>query len=365
MTSIKTAYWLFILPLFLLASCQTRSGQQETQPVKIDSLFIGNLDTVITTESASLGRPRELVAMDEHRFAVYDHGFKRITVFNNQGKKQYAFGAVGKGPGEWDAMSGAADLDFLEGRFFATNRSRYRFDLFDKEGRHLKSIPFPQYLANSHKTLLPGNKLLVATGGREDALAVVLDLDEAGTIVRKIGTPESEYAEERNFNRQRSAYSEGNVPESARNKALVAAGTDGYFLFMNTLGVLRRYSDDGVLVMQQEIPDNIKRARFDFVVTRNKEITREHTVVPLHYAQDLQVHNGLIYLFMPKPHPEAEGLNHRILVYSTGGKLQNHYVFTDPEQESFLYEFMIDNDNTLYFIDFLKARILRFSSGAQ
>lgn len=358
---IKSHVFLFILFLFFLATCQKQSGQQESQSAEIDSLFINNLETVISTESELLGEPREIVSLDEQHLAVYDHGLKQIIIFNNDGNKQYEFGNVGEGPGEWDAMSGAADLNFLGGRFFTTNRSRFIFDLFDKEGDHLKSIPFQQYLNYSHKTLLPDDKLLVATHGRENALAAILDLNKEGKMIQKIGSPESEYSEGRNFEQERIAYSNGVIPKNALNEALVAKGKEGYFLFMNASGELRHYSDDGELIMQQEIPENIKSARFGYVVTQNREVVREHTVMPLEYAQEMQVRNGLIYLFMPKPHPGAENLDFRMLVYNSKGKLLKHYVFVDPKQESFLYDFMINN-NKVYFIDVMKARVLSFPS---
>jgi hypothetical protein len=355
---IKTHISLFILLLFFLSTCQGHSEQQKNQSVEIDSLSINDLETVVSTESELLGEPREIVSLDEQHLAVYDHGFKKIIVFNNEGNKQYEFGSIGEGPGEWDTMSGAADLEYLDEQFFTTNRSRFLFDLYDKEGNHLKSLPFPQYLKYSHKILLPANKLLVSTDGNENALAAILDLNEDGNIIQKIGSPESEYSEGRNLEQERITYSNGEIPKNALNEALVAGGQDGYFLFMNAMGELRHYSKDGELIMKQKIPANIKESRFDHVVTQNREEAKKHTVMTLKYAQEMKIHNEQIYLFMPKPHPSVEDLDFRMLVYNTKGNLLKHYVFTDSKQESFLYNFMINN-NKVYFIDVMKAQILR------
>lgn len=357
---IKIQLFLFTLLPLLLASCQSYSGEQESQAIVIDTLLVNDLETIVSTESALLGEPREIVSMHEHNLAVYDHAYKKIILFNSEGEKLDEFGNVGEGPGEWDAMSGAADLHFISDRFFTTNRGRFLFDLYDISGNHIKSIPFPQYLNNSHKTVLTDDKILVVTNGRENALAAVMDLNEEGNIIQKIGSPDSEYSEVRNIEQERVAYSNGVIPENDRNRALAAKGEDGYFIFMNALGELRHYSDDGEHIFQKEIPDLIKTSVFDFVVHQNKEELREHTVMPLEFAREMKIHDDLIYLFMPKPHPGATELDFRLLVYNSNGELQKHYVFEDPENESFLYDFAISSDNTVYFIDVMRSKILKF-----
>lgn len=358
---INNQLFIFALLPLLLASCQNYSRQHESQSIGIDTLLVNDLATIVSTESALLGEPREIVSIDDKHFAVYDHAYEKIIIFNSEGDKLDEFGKVGEGPGEWDSMSGAADLNFVSGRFFTSNRGRFLFNLYDRSGIHIRSISFPQYLKYSHKTLLPNNKLLVVTNGRENALAAVMDLNEEGKIIQKIGLPESEYSEVRNFEQERITYSNGEIPENDLNEALVAKGKDGYFLFMNALGELRHYSDDGELIMQQEIPENIKKNRFDYVITRNRNDVREHTVMPLEYAQEMKIHDDLIYLFLPKPDPGATELDFIMLVYNSDGELLKHYVFVDPKNESFLYDFTIGNSNNIYFIDIMKSEILKFS----
>lgn len=350
---------LAVLPL-TLASCQNHYGQQEPQSIVIDTLHVSELELIVSTESALLGEPREIVAINEQQFAVYDHAYKKIIVFDNNGDKLNEFGNVGEGPGEWDAMAGAAEIDFVSDRFFTTNKGRFLFDLYDRSGNHIRSISFPQYLYFSHKSLLPDEKLLITTNGRENALAVVMDLNEEEEIIQRIGTPESEYSEGQNFEQERTAYSNGDIPKSDLNRALAARGKDGYFLFMNTLGELRLYSEEGDLIFNKEIPDFIKTTVFDFIIHQNKEEVPKNSVMPLKYARELKVHDDLIYLYMPKPHPEAD-LDFRMLVYDSNGELLKHYVFVDNENESFLYDFAISEDNHIYFIDVMSAEILRFS----
>lgn len=357
----KSQLFLFALFPLVLASCQNYSGQQESQLIAIDTLLIADFEILVSTESALLGEPMEIVSMNENHLAVYDHAYKKIFIFNSEGDKLDEFGNVGEGPGEWDAMFGVSDLNFLEDRFFTTNRGRHLFDLYDSSGTHIRSIPFHQYLNYSHKTLLPDHNLLITTNGRENALAAIMNLNEEGDIIQKIGLPESDYSERRNIEQERVAYSNGEIPENALNNALAAKGKEGVFIFMTALGELRHYSDEGELIFQKEIPNPVKESVFDFIVHQNREEVRQHTVMPLVYAREMQIHDELIYLFMPKPHPEAAGMDFRMLVYNSDGELKKHYVFADPENESFLYDFAIDSDNNIYFIDVMRAEILKFS----
>ncbi len=321
---------------------------------------VSDLAIIVSTESALLGEPREIVSMNENHLAVYDHAYKKVIIFSRNGDKLDEFGNVGDGPGEWDSMSGATDLNYLSERFFTSNRGRFLYELYDRSGNHIRSITFPQYLNYSHKTLLPDNKLLVVTNGRENALAAVTDLNEEGSIIQKIGLPESEYTERRNFEQERITYSNGEIPGNDRNRALAAKGEDGYFIFMNALGELRHYSEDGELIFQKEIPDVIKNSVFDFIIHQNKEEARLHTVMPLEYAREMLIHDGLVYLFIPKPYPGAESLDFRMLIYNSDGELLKHYMFEDPENESFLYDFAISSDNNIYFIDVMRSKILEF-----
>lgn len=356
---IKSQLFLWSLLPLIIASCQSYSGQQESQTIAIDTLQVSDLTTVVSTESALLGDPREIISIDEYYFAVYDHAYKKIIIFNSEGDKLDEFGSIGEGPGEWDSMLGAADLNFESGRFFTSNRGRYLFDQYDITGNHIRSISFPQYLSYSHKTLLSDNKLLVVTNGRENALATILSLNEEGKIIQKIGLPESEYSESRNYEQERITYSNGKIPKNNINEALAVKGKDGYFLFMNALGELRHYSDEGELIMQINIPEIIKRSRLDYVIRKNRELYG-NLVLPLRYAQDIKIHDDLIYLFMPKPDRSATELDFRILVYNSNGEVLKHYVFVDPKNEYFFYDFAMIGDNTIYLMDILRAKVLKF-----
>ena len=187
-----------------------------------------------------------------------------------------------------------------------------------------------------------------------------MDLNEEKNIVHRIGTPESAYSERRNFEQERIAYSNGEIPENDLNNALAAKGVEGYFIFMNSLGELRHYSEDGDLIFNHEIPGDIKTKVFDFIILQNREVAQEHTVIPLAFARNMKLLDDLIYLFLPKPFGAVD-LDFRMLVFNTNGELLKHYVFLDETNEAFLFDFTISDDGNINFVDVMNAEILRFT----
>jgi len=155
-----------ILMILLFSACKNEADLHTTSHVSTDSLQIEDLNVVISTDSEILGEPREIVNMDEDHYAVYDHAYKKIMVFDKTGEKKYEFGNTGEGPGEWDPMSGATDVSFKGNKFLTSNRDRLLFDAFDRDGNHLWAKSFPSYIPNSDKEWINDHRILTSTFGR-------------------------------------------------------------------------------------------------------------------------------------------------------------------------------------------------------
>lgn len=355
----KVKLLLIVTIVFFVYACQKHSENEASQfeSVKVDSVYISDLQRIVPMESGLLAEPREISVMDEENFAVYDHGFKRVMVFNTSGDKQYEFGSIGSGPGEWDEMTGVASLNFYNDQFLTANQGRFLFDRYDRNGRYLNSITYPRYMNYTDKTLLADNRLLVTTNGHEKALAVVLDLDSEGAIIQRIGSPEIEPAGVRNHEQERIAYANGQIPEQAKNNALAARGSDGYYLFMNTLGELRYYPNNGEPKWKENLPEAVTEPVFNYIVQQNREVARPHTVLPLKFALKMQIIDNMIYLFMPKLHPDINNMDVQLLAYDIEGNLKRHIVFPDSENEYFLYNAVISEGKKLYTIDIMNAQV--------
>lgn len=350
---------LILITIFLCA-CENKSESNITSSVTTTTLKIDSLDVVISTASEMLGEPREIVNMDEDHFAVYDHAYKKIMVFDKTGDKKYEFGNTGEGPGEWDPMSGATDLSFMENKFITSNPGRLLFDAFDREGNHLWAKSFPSFMSNSSKQWMDDLNLFTSTFGRENALAVVMDMNSDGEITERIGEPATHYSKRLDLDQERNSYANGDVPESAKNEVLVAAFDRGYLLFVNSTGELKKYNEERKLLFTSQIPKDVKDQIFNYVVSKNKEIQSPGVVFPLEYAKSIEVKNDLTYVFMPKIGIEGNLPESRIIVFDLNGDLKNQYVFTDQTNTSFLYDMAIDDKNMIYLIDIMNARVLSF-----
>lgn len=353
---------LFISIILFSSACTNQATTNGDKSTEVDSLQINAMNVVVPTSSELLGEPRELVLMDEQHFAVYDHAYQKMMVFDTSGTKQYEFGSTGRGPGEWDPMSGATDLNFRNNQFLTNNREEFKLDLYDREGAHIRSIPYKYYPRYSDKVWMEDEQLLAATHGKDSTLAVVTNLNNNEEIVLSIGTSATDYLERMDLDQERESYTNGEVPESAKNEALVAKAPDGFILFINAVGEIQRYSNEGELLFKKLIPNYVKQPIFDHAIQRNKELDSPGVVYPLEYAKDIRVENGLLYIFMPKKGLDGNVPDAQILIYDLDGMLQKQYVFTDQENSHFLYDMIIDEQSNIYLIDVMNAQILSFKA---
>jgi hypothetical protein len=353
----NSKYW--ILPLLLLASCGGEP-KRGNQTIAIDTLRIDDFEVIVSSDSGHLADPRELVLMNGNGFAVYDKGFNQIILFDQNGNKTSSFGKTGRGPGEWGQNFGATDLNFVEDQFLIYNRETYSFQLYDANGQHIHTVRSDQKFNYNFKLLLPDQTILVATDGQDSSLAVVMDLKDGGRILRKYGTPKSEYIEMRSFEEERISYSNGSIPASALNDVLVAKTDVGAVLFFKATGELRHVSDDGEILFTQELPASLKDPVLQNVIIQNRDFAMPNTVLPLEYFHLMRVRNNLIYLFNVKHAESGEGLDSRIMVYDMNGELKKHYVYSDPINESFIGMMAVGDEDDFFFID-SNARILKYS----
>ncbi len=352
----KHVYLLSLLLLILVAACSPDTSTDHSQSVIVpDTLFIDQFSEIISTESELLAMPYGMVKVNDDSFAILDATLHRIMLFNYDGEKLFEFGGQGGGPGEWDMFP--SGLNFNDGIFSIFSSGSFFFNLYDETGEFLSSAPAKNYMSTSQFRLMPDKHLLVNTNGREEALAVVLDLANDSNILHKIGTPTGDLTDMRDLEGERQALADGNIPVYSMNNAFVEYDKNGYWLFMRGLGELRYYSKDGELQISTKIPESIKTPIFDYVVKMNREDARPHTVFNLSYALTFRKFEDSIYVLTPA-FPELDEIDQHLLVYSTEGELTQHYVIKKDDQESMIYEFFVTDDERLIALEVMNARVL-------
>lgn len=321
-----------------------------------DTLYIDQFSEVITTESGLLATPVGIVPVGDDNFAILDANLHRVLVFDKSGDKMFEFGGSGSGPGEWEMFP--SGLNYTDNTFMVFNSGRFFFNLYDTEGDFISSSPASRFMSVSNFRLLPDKKLLVNTSGREDALAIVIDLSNESEIIERIGTPTGEIGDMRDIESERLALAEGTLKPYHKNTAIVESGDGGYWLFMNGLGELRFYDAEGELKLSKSIPKSIKEPIFDMVVRRNRDDARPHTVFNLSYALVFKKFGDKLYI-LTTAYPEEDDIHQNLLVYTTDGDLVQRYVIKRDENESMLYDFFITADNELVALEVMNSRVLK------
>ncbi len=329
--------------------------------IEPDTLYIDNFEEIITTESMLLAQPFGPVIYrteGEDRLAYFDYGHNQVRIFSTDGELLLEFGSTGGGPGEWEEMSGAGHLSIAGEQIYLTDHGHFTYDLFTTDGDFIRSIEMPRHLNYNDKYLIEENRLLAATNGHEDALAVIVDLENDGEILQHIGESLADPPTHRTLEEERLAYAEGEVPEVALNEALVRPAENGYLLLMNSMGELRFYDLEGDLTFQSSLPEEIKDPIFEFISWSNRENAAPHTVMPLRYIRYMVVADDQIYL-LSSNFPQADELDDHLLVYNLDGELIRHLVLVDRENEAVFSGFGIDSSRNLYLTEVMSARVLK------
>jgi hypothetical protein len=329
----------------------------ETDQIDIQLITSDQIKTVIDTESVLLAGPVEIISVGEAHVAIMDRGLNRVMVFDLDGNETYSFGGTGSGPGEWDQMSGAGNLTTDNERFVVSNRSAFRFDVYDYNGNYVESISYPQYMNYESKSLLSDGRLLVATSGEEGSLAAILNLEKDGEIEKTFGDPEPFPGGRRNFEVERTMLAEGQIPPRMMNESLVQPLADGFVLLMNAMGELRFYNENGSLEWSSNIPEEITAPVLEFTILNNKENAAPHTVFPLRYAFDMQVYSDQIYI-LTTANPEEEYIKQHLLIFDSYGTLLEHYKFDLPAGERIMTSMVPYSERSLLFTDPMNSELV-------
>lgn len=343
-----------------LSACNSETGSTNGYDEVIRGEFTPEkFTTVIDTDSGLLAEPIELIGAGEGRLAIMDYGLNRILLFDDEGNQLQEMGGTGSGPGEWSQMSGAGDLIFTGNHFIVSNRERFHFDIFDNEGSFERSVSYPRYMNYGSKAGIDENRLLVATQGHDDALAVVLDLSLDGEILKRIGTPEAEVPERPNLEEDRLKLAGGEIPGWMKNEALVGIDGEDYILFMYGMGELRRYSSDGERVWSRKIPNEITEPILRLVIEQNAE-SPPHSVFRLQYAREMRVTDDSIYL-LTASFPDSGVSGAYLLRYSLEGELLEQKFVGQTSYESMIMAMLPGEDGSFHFLDYAGATLLRYS----
>lgn len=268
---------------------------QAVDDTKVGEFVVIGLDTLISTESGSLGMPFDLAITPSGSVVVADFQSQEITIVEPD-RSVRTIGQRGDGPGEFSEVLGLqVDGDDL----LVVDRGQGRVQRIGLDGTYVDSWSVTPRVVSSTPYLLPDGGMILGSNGRDSTLAYAFE--HGADTARRIGIPVAPRPDMRDHRRTREAISRGEVPDEIRNEALVAGTTDGrVWIALQTEAVLQHYSADGTLkwAIDVQSPEMAEvRARF---FMRNQAETR-NTYWSLSYFADLFPAGDELWVLLTTP----------------------------------------------------------------
>jgi len=325
------------LPLVLaaaLAGLGCDSGNQHTTR----EFVVDESSVIVTTESGLLAMPFDVAVDDEGWIYVLDWQDARLLVFGRDGQYRATLGTEGAGPGELRRPTRFwIDGDTLR----IVDAGNGRLQLWDRNGEFLNITNLPREATRGVPiSMWPNGRIVVATRGRDSALAKVVESD--GELLRRIGTPFGPPVRYRG-SQMRAIIASGEIPASFQNTVLPVAAKDGG-VWLIPLGkpIVQRYDSMGTLrwTVGLDIPekDIIEQSFFE----ANGSNDNPNVIISMRYVADAVAIGGALWLLLDLPRELATN----VLVLSDDGQLRDRIRFDTV------------SDATSFAVDLTRQRIL-------
>ncbi len=338
---------LLIIACGIYFGCQKSQTENDVSFEEIPHhiVHIDSLKPLVAKESGTLAGPIILTELNNKKFAVLDVGLNEVLIFDNNGEKQLSFGSTGEGPGEW-AKSGPVNLHYFKDKFLVSDSNRYKIFLYEKNGTLIDEINMPVELRYSNKLLISSDKVLVASSGYKNSLALILDINNDGKIVGQIGNTQNKVIQNRNLEVVRESLSNREVPEVLKNEALIAKNSNGIGLLLNSIGEIQYFDNNGILKWKVKLPKEITVPVLNYVAQKNTEAAGSNTYFSLNYAVKFKADDNGIYLLTNK-FQDDKNIKQYLLVYSLTGDLKKILKFEDKENQSYFSDFFFNHEKII------------------
>lgn len=272
------------------------------------------VDTLITAESARLGRPSEVVVDTAGRLYVTDLGTATIVVLDSLGAPLATIGRRGAGPGEF-TMPRAVTVEGDSVR--VADPMNGRFQVLTTAGAYARSVPSPAAAASGAVAFRPDGSSLVALNGRDGALAI--RVSPTGGQGARFGQPMVVEPEVWDFTALKSEIASGRVPAAFRNITHpVPAPDGGTWLILDAEALVRRYDDRDSLVWEVSVEEPELTAIREEFIARNRADSDPSRLFTLSYLVAGQAVGDDLWVLLRQP----EGQPSLILVLARDGRLR-------------------------------------------
>ncbi len=315
-------FWVFLAGLLLLAGCTQSSPEDPPlSSSREEHEVTAAPEIMITTESGVIGDISDILigpggsvflsdpqASAVHRILLGEGGIDGL-------------GRAGSGPGE---VRLPGSMAFLGDTLGVVDQQNGRVQFFSSDGAPMGSRPLPSGISPIlGPTLSPSGDLIVATLGRDTALAVVYS--EEGQERARLGKASGELWTRVDERELRQEVIEGRLPSILANMVLPVPERDGTtWLVLQAEGVIERYDRDGHRILSVSLSEpDFERIREEFI-NRNRDADPEFPgLFALRYFIDAQALEPGLWLLIT----ENEANPTTVLVLSNEGRVVREYRF--------------------------------------
>ncbi|MEX2395811.1 MAG: hypothetical protein WD491_02250 [Balneolales bacterium] len=238
---------LILLSLVLIIGCS-----QDAEKLSFTELEVDDASLIISAEvMPELGRPFRIKA-ESDGFLLYDAGAQKLIKFDFDGNKLFSFGGEGRGPGEFQIVSGFWKFDDF---YMVYDYNSAKFITYDHYGDLLEEIfiepkEFPSSFPVQIQAITP-HQFAIPTRGENESLLKLIDLKD--NYLNYFGNAVGEHVTNRSGEQIRQAIASRRVPDYMLNYVSVSSNQTGIFSFQQATAMLEKYTYSGELVWAKNL----------------------------------------------------------------------------------------------------------------
>jgi hypothetical protein len=290
-----------LLLLFLVINTGCSAEERENSKV-FDEKEVRDVSLFMSAESSLDIASPAWIKPEPEGFFLYDGGLQKIIKFDLDGNKLLSFGSEGRGPGEFQEISGSAFWKF-DDFYLIYDRIGAKFITYDDKGTWIEDIPaetegLPRLFPTAVKAVTP-HQFLIPSDGKNGSLLSLVDVETER--IQYFGNAVGNYADRSLYDpeEERHAISSGRIPARLKNSVIFSSNQSGIFSFQQTTAMLEKYSYSGDLIWDKKLEIPAQEGLFDHMFRENTD--RMNRGLPaqysFNYGNDIQANeNGVAIL---------------------------------------------------------------------
>lgn len=289
--------------LLVLAVLSTGCSAGESENANVfDEKEVREVSLFMSAESSfEIASPAWIKSETEGLF-LYDGGLQKIIKFDLDGNKLLSFGSEGRGPGEFQEISGSAFWKF-DDFYLIYDRIGAKFITYDDKGNWVEDIPaetegLPRLVPTGIEAVTP-YQFLIPSDGKNGSLLSLVDAETER--IQYFGNAVGNYADGSLYDpeEERRTISSGRIPSRLQNSVIFSSNQSGIFSFQQTTGILEKYSYSGDLIWDKKLEIPVQKGLFDHMFRENTD--RMNSGLPalysFNYGNDIHANeNGVAIL---------------------------------------------------------------------